>query len=63
MKKFTVGTKVTYRDIIGVIQHIDKEYVTVCFLDRPDPTTKSGRYQACLLVYRNYWDKIYETPS
>lgn len=63
MKKFSVGDEVAYRDIIGVIEHINKEYVTVCFLDRPDPTTKSGKYQACLLVYRSYWDEIYETPS
>lgn len=63
MKKFTVGDQVTYRHSTGVIDYIDKEYLTLCFLDNPAPATKTGRHRACLIIYRQNWDEIYETPS
>ena len=59
MKKFSVGDEVTYRYTTGIIDYIDEDYLSLCFLDEAAPETKTGRHRTCLLVYRNYWDELH----
>lgn len=55
---FELLQPVTYRRTIGYISSISDRYLTICFVDRPDPTQRWGRYQANLVVYREYWNEI-----
>ena len=56
--KFEYGTMVEYHHTKGWVNFICDDYITICFLDRPDKSKRGGRYQANLLVYRNYWDEV-----
>jgi len=56
--KFECGMQVVYRDTHGYIDFITEKYITVCFLDIPDETKHNGRYQASILVYREYWNEV-----
>lgn len=56
--KFEYGTMVEYRHTKGWVNFICDDYITICFIDRPDKYTRTGRYQANLLVYRDYWHEI-----
>jgi hypothetical protein len=56
--KFEHGMQVEYRGTHGWIDFIDEHYITICFLDIPDKTKHNGRYQASLLVYREYWNEV-----
>jgi len=55
---FIQGTQVEYRKISGWIDFIGECYITICFLDTPDPTTHNGRYRASLLVYHENWNEV-----
>jgi len=56
--KFQHGMQVKYRGTHGWVDFIDEYYITICFLDIPDKTKHNGRYQASLLVYREYWNEV-----
>jgi hypothetical protein len=56
--KFEYGTMVEYHHIKGWVNFICDDYITICFIDRPDKYTRTGRYQANLLVYREYWNEV-----
>lgn len=56
--KFEYGTHVEYRGTHGWVDFIDEQYITICFLDIPDKTKHNGRYQASLLVFREYWNEV-----
>ena len=56
--KFEHGMQVKYRHTQGWIDFIDESYFTICFLDIPDKTKHNGRYQASILVYREYWNEV-----
>jgi hypothetical protein len=34
------------------------DYITICFIDRPDKHKRNGRYQANLVVFREYWNEV-----
>jgi len=55
---FKYGTMVEYRHTRGWVNFIDDQYITICFLDIPDKTKHNGRYQANLVVFREYWNEV-----
>jgi len=56
--KFTRGMMVEYHAVKGPVDFISDRYITIRFLDRPDPSCRHGRYQSTLCVYREYWDEV-----
>ncbi len=42
----------------GVVDFIGDTYITICYIDLPDPTCRHGRYQSTLWVFREYWDEV-----
>lgn len=56
--KFKEGQQVIFRNTEGWVNFIDDDYITVCFLDKPDRTKHNGRYQTSLLVYRENWHEV-----
>ena len=52
---FEMLEPVTYGNTKGYISFMCEEYISICFIDRPDPTCRWGRYKTNLVVYRNYW--------
>ena len=56
--KFTRGMVVQYHTTKGWIDFIGDQYITICYVDRPDPTCRHGRYQSTLCVYREYWNEV-----
>ena len=56
--KFKHGMMVQYHHTTGWVNFICDEYITICFLDKPDATARNGRHQANLLVFRNYWHEV-----
>ena len=55
---FKYGMMVEYRSTRGWVNFIDDQYITICFLDIPDKTKHNGRYQANLVVFREYWNEV-----
>lgn len=55
---FEILEPVTYSNTKGYISFMCEEYISICFIDRPDPTCRWGRYKTNLVVYRNYWHEI-----
>jgi hypothetical protein len=55
---FNYGMMVEYRHTRGWVNFIDDQYITICFLDIPDKTKHNGRYQANLVVFREYWNEV-----
>ena len=55
---FKYGMIVEYRHTRGWVNFIDDQYITICFLDIPDKTKHNGRYQANLVVFREYWNEV-----
>ena len=55
---FKYGMIVEYRHTRGWVNFIDDQYITICYIDRPDRSSHTGRYQANLLVYREYWHEV-----
>jgi hypothetical protein len=56
--KFDYGEVVQYHHIKGWVNFICDEYITICFIDRPDKQKRNGRYQANLIVFREYWNEV-----
>ena len=56
--KFTRGMKVQYHATKGWVDFISDRYITICYIDRPDPSCRHGRYQSTLCVFREYWDEV-----
>ena len=56
--KFKYGTPVQYQHTKGWVNFICDDYITICFIDLPDKHKRNGRYQANLLVYRNFWHEV-----
>ena len=56
--KFEYGTPVQYQHTKGWVNFICDDYITICFIDLPDKHTRTGRYQANLLVFREYWHEV-----
>jgi len=56
--KFQYGMMVEYRHTRGWVNFIDDQYITICYVDRPDRSSHTGRYQANLVVFRNYWHEV-----
>ena len=56
--KFTRGMMVTYRTTTGWVDFIGDKYITICYIDRPDPSCRHGRYQSTLCVFREYWNEV-----
>jgi len=56
--KFEYGTIVEYRHTKGWVNFICDDYITICFIDRPDKSNRTGRYQANLVVYRDFWHEV-----
>jgi len=55
---FEMLEPVTYHTTKGYISFMCEDYVTICFIDRPDATCRWGRYKSNIVVYRNYWNEI-----
>ena len=52
---------VQWHDVQGYINFICEDYLTICFIDEPLPTSANsrwGRHYAAILVYRNSWHEI-----
>lgn len=58
-KPFEHGMMVQYRTTKGWVNFMCDDYITICFIDLPDKHTRNGRYQANLLVYRQYWNEVF----
>ena len=56
--KFEYGMMVNYHHTQGWVNFICDDYITICFIDRPDKSKRNGRYQANLVVFREYWDEV-----
>ena len=56
--KFEHGMMVQYHHTEGWVNFIGDDYITICFIDRPDKSKRNGRYQANLLVYRDFWHEV-----
>jgi len=55
---FKYGMMVEYRSVSGWVNFIDDQYITICYVDRPDRSCHTGRYQANLVVFREYWNEV-----
>lgn len=55
---FELLQPVKYRGVTGYINFIDDRYITICFIDQPDPYQRWGRKQAKIVVYREYWNEV-----
>ena len=55
---FKHGMVVKYHHTKGWVNFIGDDYITICFIDRPDKHKRNGRYQANLLVFREYWNEV-----
>ena len=55
---FKRGTLVQYHHTKGWVNFIGDDYITICFIDRPDASKRNGRYQANLVVFREYWNEV-----
>jgi len=55
---FELLQPVKYHTTKGYISFMCESYVSICFIDRPDPTCRWGRYKTNLVVYSNYWHEI-----
>jgi len=49
---------VQYHHTEGWVNFICDDYITICFIDRPDKHKRNGRYQANLVVFREYWNEV-----
>ena len=56
--KFEHGMMVQYHHTKGWVNFIGDDYITICFIDRPDKHKRNGRYQANLVVFREYWNEV-----
>ena len=56
--KFQYGMMVEYRHCTGWVNFIGDDYITICYIDRPDKSCHTGRYQANLVVFREYWNEV-----
>ena len=56
--KFEHGMMVQYHHTEGWVNFICDDYITICFIDRPDKHKRNGRYQANLVVFREYWNEV-----
>ena len=56
--KFTRGMMVEYHAVKGPVDFISDRYITIRYVDRPDPSCRHGRYQSTLCVFREYWDEV-----
>ena len=56
--KFQYGMMVEYHHCTGWVNFIGDDYITICYIDRPDKSCHTGRYQANLVVFRNYWHEV-----
>ena len=55
---FGYATPVVYRHTKGWVNFIGDDYITICYIDRPDRSCHTGRYQANLVVFREYWNEV-----
>jgi hypothetical protein len=55
---FEYGMMVEYRHTRGWVNFIDDQYITICYIDRPDRSSHTGRYQANLVVFREHWNEV-----
>ena len=53
-----LNDQIEYKQFTGWINFICDEYITLCYLDRPDPSNHRGRYQASLLIFRENWNEV-----
>ena len=52
---------VQWHDVTGYINFICEDYLTICFIDEPLPTSANsrwGRHYAAILVYPNHYHEI-----
>ena len=52
---------VQWHDVTGYINFICEDYLTICFIDEPLPTSANsrwGRHYAAILVYPQYYHEI-----
>ena len=56
--KFEYGMMVEYHHTKGWVNFIGDDYITICYIDRPDKSCHTGRYQANLVVFREYWNEV-----
>jgi len=56
--QFKYGMAVEYRGNRGWVDFIDDDYITICYIDQPDRSLHTGRYQASLLVFRENWNEV-----
>jgi len=58
---FQLLQPVEYDGIKGYISFICEEYLTICFIDQPLPTSANsrwGRHYVNILVYPAFWNEI-----
>ena len=55
---FHYGMMVKYHHTQGWVNFMCDDYITICFIDRPDKHKRNGRYQANLVVFREYWNEV-----
>lgn len=58
---FQLLQPVQWHDVTGYINFICEDYLTICFIDEPLPTSANsrwGRHYAAILVYPQYYHEI-----
>jgi hypothetical protein len=68
MLEFFPGQFVSYREHSGYVNFISESYITICIKEYCNPN-EDGEHcrrktrQVNLLVFREYWEEVYETQK
>lgn len=54
---FTTGQSVKYKDLLGFVDFIDDDYITICIKSTPSHS-KRGSNDCCLCVYPDQYHEI-----
>ena len=68
MSEFFPGQSVSYREHSGYVNFISEQYITICIKEYCKPSEdleccKRNSTQVNLLVFREYWNEVYETQK
>jgi hypothetical protein len=59
IKSLSPGATVKWHDVVGTIEFVDDEYITICINEKPNPPgSKQPMNKCCLLVFNKYWDEL-----
>ena len=56
--EFAPGLEVTFKDICGIINFVDEQYLTICIKDQ-----SGNMSNTCIVVYNFQWDEVVPLKS